>query len=85
MPGLVYLLCAGTSLMCAILLLRGYRKTHVKLLLWSGVCFAGLSVENLILYCDRFVILDTDLSLLPHLVALTSRCVLLSALIWNVR
>ena len=85
MPSLVYILCTGTSLLCAFLLLRSYRNTRVRLLLWSGLCFAGLSVENLILYCDRFVVVDTDLSLPPQIIALLSRCLLLSALIWNIR
>lgn len=85
MPSLVYLLCIGTSLMCAFLLLRGYRRSRVRLLLWSGVCFAGLTVENLILYLDQFVVPEVDLSGASQLIALASRCLLLSALIWNVR
>lgn len=85
MPSLVYILCIGTSLICAFLLLRAYGRSRVKLLLWSGICFAGLTVENVILYMDQFVVPDIDLSAFPQLIALTSRCVLLSALIWNVR
>ena len=46
---LVYVLCALTSLACAILLLRGYFRTRVRLLLWSGLCFAGLALNNALL------------------------------------
>ena len=46
---LVYLLCALTSLACAVLLLRGYFRTRVRLLLWSGLCFVGLALNNALL------------------------------------
>ena len=36
----VYVLCLLTSLACAVLLLRSYRQTRIRLLLWSGLCFA---------------------------------------------
>lgn len=85
MSSLVYILCTGTSLLCSVLLLRSYRSTHVRLLLWSGLCFAGLSVENLLLYLDRFVIHGSDLSLLPLIVALVSRSILLFGLVWSIR
>jgi hypothetical protein len=85
MPSLVYILCTLTSLMCAFLLIRGFWKTRVRLLLFSGLCFAGLTVENLILYLDQFVIHDTDLSFPPVIISLISRCVLLFGLIWSVR
>jgi len=83
MAGLVYLLCAGTCLLCAVMLLRAYAKHHVRLLLWSGLCFAGLMIENIMLYVDVVVVPDIDLSLwrkIPGLVALT---VLLFGMIWD--
>ena len=49
MAVIVYALCSITSLLCAVLLLRGYTNTRVPLLLWSGVCFVGLSLSNFLL------------------------------------
>ncbi len=49
---IVYLLCALTSLACAILLARGYRRTHVRLLGWSALCFAGFFLKNVLLVID---------------------------------
>ena len=36
----------GAGLLLTILLLRGYSRTKAKLLLWSGICFAGLTVND---------------------------------------
>jgi hypothetical protein len=52
MAGFIYLLSAATCLLCAILLLRTYRQRRVRLLLWSGLCFLGLMLENAMLYLD---------------------------------
>ena len=63
MTGSIYLLCAATSLACAGLLLRGYRRNRARLLLWSGFCFAGLTLENLLLFVDVIVFPRVDLAL----------------------
>ncbi len=79
----VYLLCTATCALCAIMLFRGYARTGVKLLLWSGICFVGLMIDNLMLYIDVVVVPDIDLSVwrkLPGLIALMS---LLFGLIWE--
>lgn len=83
MAGLVYLLCAGTCLLCAVMLLRAYAKQRVRLLLWSGLCFAGLMVENVMLYVDVVVVPDIDLSLWRKLPGLVALGVLLFGLIWD--
>ena len=83
MPGLVYILCAVTSLACAVLLLRGYWRTGVRLLLWSGLCFVGLAIDNVFLYIDIIIIPNVDISIwrrLPGLVALT---ILIYGLVWD--
>ena len=41
MAAAVYVLCALTSLACAVLLLRAYLRRKVRLLLWSGLGFVG--------------------------------------------
>ena len=52
----VYMLCAATSLACAVLLLRGYRRSGARFLLWSSLCFVGLALNNVILFVDKVVL-----------------------------
>lgn len=81
---LVYLLCALTSLACAVLLLRGYFRTRVRLLLWSGLCFVGLALNNALLVVDKNTLM-TDLSNLRTLPALAGVALLVYGLIWDSR
>ena len=83
MAGLVYLLCAATCLLCAVMLLRGYAKQRVRLLLWSGLCFVGLMIENIMLYTDVVLVPDIDLSLWRKLPGLIALGILLFGLIWD--
>lgn len=59
----VYLLCAVASLLCAVLLLRGYRFTRTRLLFWASLCFFGLAITNSLLIADLAVFAQVDLSL----------------------
>ena len=52
----VYILCAITSILCAVLLLRGYRATRMRLLFWASLCIVFLAINNVILYVDLVVI-----------------------------
>jgi hypothetical protein len=63
----VYVLCALTSLACAVLLLRGYARRRTALLLWSGLCFTGFFVNNTMLFLDKVVITEVDLGILRAL------------------
>ena len=86
MEAVVYVLCTATALACAVLLLRGYRRSGVRLLFWSGVCFLGLSLENAILFVDRVVVgPETDLSLIRLSAALVGVAALIHGLIWEKR
>lgn len=84
MPALVYSLCLLTSAICAGLLLRAYGKTRTRLLLWSGVAFSCLAVNNFFVLGD--VILFPDVNLLParYVAALAAVCVLIYGFIWEV-
>jgi len=62
MAATVYLLCTATALLCSVLLFRGYRKSRVRLLFWSGICFAVLVADNLFLFLDRIVFTQVDFS-----------------------
>lgn len=83
MAAIVYASCALTSIVCATLLVRSYRNTRVRLLLWSSLCFAGLALNNVLLFVDRIVVPDVDLLMLRTLVALVAMSMLLFGLIWE--
>jgi hypothetical protein len=85
MATVVYALCALTSLACAVLLLRGYLRSRARLLLWSGLCFAGLALNNVILLVDKRVVPAVDLSLWRSLPALAGVAILLYGLVWETR
>jgi hypothetical protein len=61
LAGLVYLLGALVTALCAVLLLRGYARSRSRLLLWSGCCFAGLTISNALLFVDLQVFPEVDL------------------------
>ena len=81
----VYVLCTATALACAALLWRGHARTGVRLLLWSAVCFMGLSMENAILFIDRVVVQSVDLSLFRLSAALVGVGALIYGLVWEKR
>lgn len=83
MSGGVYILCAGTSLICAFLLWRGYRRQGRRLLLWSALCFAALTIDNVILYVDVEIMPSVDLSLERNLAGLVGLMVLVYGLVWE--
>ena len=85
MEGAVYLLCTATALACSLLLFRGFRRTGARLLLWCGLFFAALALENAILFVDLVMLPDVDLSVGRTAVALAGAMVLLYGLVWEVR
>lgn len=82
----VYVLCALTSALCAALLLRAYWQRGLRLLLWSGLCFACLTVDNTLLFVD-LVIFPQEISLLlwRNLAALTALVLLVYGLVWDAK
>lgn len=83
MASAVFALCALTSLACALLLLRAYRVDRVSLLLWTCLCFAGLAINNILLFFD--VLLGLDLAVERKLPALAGLMLLLHGFIANSR
>ncbi len=47
--------------LCALLLLRAYQGVRKRLLLWAGLCFAGLCASNGLLVADVFLVPEVDL------------------------
>jgi len=80
----VYFLCMVTAIVCLVLLARGYRRTRVKLLFWSALCFVGLAVNNLLLFLD-VVVFPVEVDLMPYrtLTTFSALAVLLYGLIWE--
>jgi hypothetical protein len=81
---LVYALCALTSLVCTVLLARAYVRSRMRLLLWSALCFAGFSLQNVLLLVDRATP-AVDLSVARTLPALLGVLLLLWGLVWESR
>jgi hypothetical protein len=79
--GTVYILCGITALACGILLLRGYWRTGARLLLWSGLFFFALTLENAILFVDNILVQNVDFSLLRNSVALLGVSMLMYGLV----
>jgi hypothetical protein len=79
----VYLLCTLTSALCAVLLLREYRRTSARLLLWSSLSFIGWAVNNALVFTDLVVAPGIDLSVVRVVVALIAVSLLLYGLIWD--
>lgn len=83
MAEIIYLLCALTAIACSWLLLRNYFVTGGRLLLWSGLCFAGMSLNNLFLIMDKMLFTNMDLSIWRLLAGLLAMLLLLYGLIWE--
>lgn len=79
----VYILCALTSLACAVLLFRAFARSGTRFLLWSGLCFAWLTANNVLLMLERVFIRDIDLTLVRTATSLIAVLFLVYGLIWD--
>ena len=84
-PVVVYVLCLLTSGACAWLLGRSYRRSGVRLLLWSAICFAFLAANNLVLVLDLVVWPEPEVDFrLPRIVlALAAVASLIWGFVWD--
>jgi hypothetical protein len=80
---LVYAMCALTCLLCAVLLFRGYASSRSKLLFWSGLCFTGLLLSNVVLVLDKLVYTEIDLLPVRLWITLTALALLLYGLLYE--
>ena len=80
---IVYTLCVLTSLACALLLWRGYRRSRARLLMWSSLCFAGLALNNALLIVDLRVLPAVDLAVWRTMPALIGIALLVYGLVWD--
>ena len=85
MAAAVYLLGILVTLACAVLLLRGYARGKKRFLLWSGLCFAGLTLNNVLIFVDLIVVPQVDLYLYRLVTASVAMGFMLYGLIWESR
>jgi hypothetical protein len=76
-------LAALASLTCMVLLFRAYAADGPRLLLWSALCFVGLTANNTLLFFDLAVFPDIDLRVYRLCAALAAIFCLLYAFIWE--
>jgi hypothetical protein len=79
----LYLVAVLSSGACALLLFRGYLRRRIRLLMWSGICFIGLTVNNVALFVDLVVFPDLDLRLARLIPALIGMTLLLYGFVWD--
>lgn len=85
MVELTYVLNTLVCLACVAMLLRGWRRSGSRLLLLSTLCFALLTVNNVLIFVDVLVVPEVDLGILRAGSALAGFSVLLFGLIWESR
>jgi hypothetical protein len=81
----IYLLCAATSLVAALMLVRHYRREATPLLLWSSIGFLGLAANNVLVFVDLVIVPATDLSLVRSAVGLAAVASIIFGLVWEAR
>jgi hypothetical protein len=83
MAAFVYIMCTVTSAICAVLLLRDYRRTASRVLLWCGLAFVGFTISNALVFTD-FVLLPTmTLAPVRAISNWMATTVLVVALVWD--
>jgi hypothetical protein len=85
MAAIVYFMCALTSLTCFVLLFRAWRGSGARrLLFWSALCFAGITLNNFLLVIDEVFFPDVvDLTTWRLAVALGAVLLLVFGLVWE--
>ena len=83
MSHVFYGLCALAALFCTVLLLRAYFRSRYRLLLWGGLCFFGLTLNNALLVVDKLVFPDINLFTWRLLAGLAGMLVLLYGIIFD--
>lgn len=79
----IYLLCLVTSIICLWLLARGYRRTGVKLLLWTAIAFVAFAINNFFLFLDVVMFPDVDLLPYRNISAVLGVAIMFYGLVWE--
>ena len=83
MAAFVYLMCTVTSAACAVLLLREYRRTASRVLLWCGLAFVGFTVSNALVFADVVLLPGWNLATVRAMVNWIATTALVVALVWD--
>lgn len=83
MAGLFYALCALTASFCTWLLWRAYYRSRYRLLLWGGLCFFGLTLNNALLVVDKLLLPEVNLFTARLVIAFVALLVMLYGIIWD--
>jgi hypothetical protein len=79
----LYILNILITLICAVLLLRAWFRVSNGLLLWSGLCFAGLTIDNVFVFGDMVLFPSIDLYTYRLASTAISISLLVFGLIWE--
>jgi hypothetical protein len=80
----VYILCFLTSATCAWLLVRSYIRSKARILMWSGICFVLLALNNFLVVVDLVVLpTEVDLTIARNTSSLAAVMTLLYGFIWE--
>jgi len=82
-PATIYVLCMAASAVCAVLLAQAYARTRSRLLLWTALSFALLTLNNLFLVLDMLVFQKVDLWPLRAITFHAALLVLLYGFVWE--
>ncbi len=85
MKSAIYLIEAAVNALCAAMLILAYLRSRTGLLLWSGLCFAGLAIAGSLAFVDLVLFPSVDLFLLRLSVSVIAMAMLLFGLIWGER
>lgn len=85
MNAVLYIVTCLTTGICAFLLLRAYARVRRPLLLWSGLCFVGLTVSSSLVIADLLVFPQIDLYTYRLGVGGVAMALLLFGLVWESR
>jgi hypothetical protein len=79
----LYVVTILTTLLCSVLLLRAWLHVRNRFLLWSGLCFVGLTIDNILVLADMVVFPSIDLYTYRLASTAVSISLLLFGLIWE--
>src|SRR6478609_5684067 len=82
-PALVYGLCLLTSVLCAGLLVRAWRRDRSQLLLWTAAAFGFFALNNLALVLDMLVFVNIELWPARMITNLLGFGILLYGFVWE--
>jgi hypothetical protein len=80
---LIYPMALLASIGCMLILFHAYLRSGRRLLLWSALCFIGLSLNNLLLYVDFAFLLQTDIRVYRLCASLAGLLPLLGGIVWD--